>query len=162
MQEMQEKQVWSQGQEDILEMATHSSSLAWKIPWMEEPGRLQSTGLQRVRHDWAPTHTHKKENMQILGRLTELVSLQLASSEQWRAYIIWALGLWAGCCHPSHLSTIPTTRRVRSSGTMIIWGTSSPPGLHSLLKALLRERIRSTYHVCLGINEPSQLDYKFS
>ena len=37
-----------------------------------------------------------------------------------------------------------------------------PPGLHSLLKALLRERIRSTYHVCLGINEPSQLDYKFS
>ena len=35
------------------EMATHSSTLAWKIPWMEEPGRLQSTGLQRVRHDWA-------------------------------------------------------------------------------------------------------------
>ena len=33
------------------EMATHSSILAWKIPWMEEPGRLQSTGLQRVRHD---------------------------------------------------------------------------------------------------------------
>ena len=107
-----------------LEMATHSSSLAWKIPWTEEPGRLQSTGLQRVRHDWAPTHIHKKENMQILGRLTELVSLQLASSEQWRAYIIWALGLWAGCCHPSHLSTIPTTRRVHSSGTVIIWGTS--------------------------------------
>ena len=33
-------------------MATHSSPLAWKIPWMEEPGRLQSMGLQRVRHDW--------------------------------------------------------------------------------------------------------------
>ena len=33
------------------EMATHSSILAWKIPWMEEPGRLQSMGLQRVRHD---------------------------------------------------------------------------------------------------------------
>ena len=33
-------------------MATHSSTLAWKIPWMEEPGRLQSMGLQRVRHDW--------------------------------------------------------------------------------------------------------------
>ena len=32
-------------------MATHSSTLAWKIPWMEEPGRLQSMGLQRVRHD---------------------------------------------------------------------------------------------------------------
>ena len=34
-------------------MATHSSTLAWKIPWMEEPGRLQSMGLQRVGHDWA-------------------------------------------------------------------------------------------------------------
>ena len=34
-------------------MAPHSSPLAWKIPWMEEPGRLQSMGLQRVGHDWA-------------------------------------------------------------------------------------------------------------
>ena len=33
------------------EMAAHSSTLAWKIPWMEEPGRLQSMGSQRVRHD---------------------------------------------------------------------------------------------------------------
>jgi len=33
------------------EMATHSSTLAWKIPWMEEPGRLQSMGSRRVRHD---------------------------------------------------------------------------------------------------------------
>ena len=33
-------------------MATHSSTLAWKIPWMEEPGRLQSMGLLRVGHDW--------------------------------------------------------------------------------------------------------------
>ena len=34
-------------------MATHSSTLAWKIPWMEEPGRLQSMGSRRIRHDWA-------------------------------------------------------------------------------------------------------------
>ena len=38
-------------------MATHSSILAWAIPWTEEPGRLQSTGLQRVRHDFATEHT---------------------------------------------------------------------------------------------------------
>ena len=38
-------------------MATHSSTLAWKIPWVEGPGGLQSIGLQRVRHDWA-TNTH--------------------------------------------------------------------------------------------------------
>ena len=52
---MWETQVRSLGREDPLEkeMATHSSTLAWKIPWMEEPGRLRSMGLQRVGHDWA-------------------------------------------------------------------------------------------------------------
>ena len=52
---MWETWVWSLDGEDPLEkeMATHSSTLAWKIPWMEEPGRLQSMGLQRVRCDWA-------------------------------------------------------------------------------------------------------------
>ena len=46
--------VWSLGQKDTLEKqeATHSSILAWRIPWTEEYGRLQSMGLQRVRHDW--------------------------------------------------------------------------------------------------------------
>ena len=50
---MQETQVQSLGWEDPLEkeMAIHSSTLAWKIPWTEEPGRLQSMGLQRVGHD---------------------------------------------------------------------------------------------------------------
>ena len=53
---VQEIRVWSLGQEDPLEkeMATHSSVLAWKIPWIEKPGGLQSMGSQRVRHDWAP------------------------------------------------------------------------------------------------------------
>ena len=37
-------------------MATLSNTLAWKIPWTKEPGRLQSTGLQRVKHNWARTH----------------------------------------------------------------------------------------------------------
>ena len=50
---MWETWVQSLGWEDLLEkeMATHSSILAWKIPWMEEPGRLQSMGSQRVGHD---------------------------------------------------------------------------------------------------------------
>ena len=49
---MQETQVQSLGWEDPLEkeMAPHSSILAWKIPWTEEPGGLQSMGSQRVRH----------------------------------------------------------------------------------------------------------------
>ena len=50
---MQEASVRSLGQEDPLEkeMATHCSILAWRIPWTEELGRLQSRGLQRVGHD---------------------------------------------------------------------------------------------------------------
>ena len=50
---MQETQVRSLGQEDPLEkeMTTHSSTFAWKIPWTEEPDRLQSMGSQRVGHD---------------------------------------------------------------------------------------------------------------
>ena len=53
MQEIQEMQVQSLGREDPLakEMATHSRILAWKIPWTEEPGSLQSMGMQRVGHD---------------------------------------------------------------------------------------------------------------
>ena len=53
VQETQEMQIQSLGQEDPLEeeMATHSSILAWKVPWTEEPGGLQFIGSQRVRHD---------------------------------------------------------------------------------------------------------------
>ena len=48
--------------EDPLEkgMATHSSTLAWRIPWTEEPGGLQSMGLPIVGHDWVTKHTHKQ------------------------------------------------------------------------------------------------------
>jgi len=50
VQELQEMRVWSLGWEDPLEedMATHSSILAWRIPWTEEPGRQQSIGLQET------------------------------------------------------------------------------------------------------------------
>ena len=53
-------QVWPLGWEDPLEkeMAPHSSALAWKIPWIEEPGGLQSMGSQRIRHDWVTEHVH--------------------------------------------------------------------------------------------------------
>ena len=53
MQETQETRVQSLGWEGALEeeMATQSNILAWRIPWTEEPGRLQSIGLQRVAHD---------------------------------------------------------------------------------------------------------------
>ena len=52
---MQKTRVWSLGQEDPLEkgMATHSSILAWRIPWTEEPGGVQSMSMPRVGHNWA-------------------------------------------------------------------------------------------------------------
>jgi len=58
MRETQETQVQSLGREDTLEkeMATHSSILAWEIPWTV--GRLQSKALQTVRDDWVHMHTH--------------------------------------------------------------------------------------------------------
>ena len=61
MQKTLEMQVWSLGQKDPLEeeMATHSSNLAWEIPWIEDPGGLQSMELQRVGHDWATERQHR-------------------------------------------------------------------------------------------------------
>ena len=59
------KEIWVQtlSQEDPLEeeMATHSSILAWRMPWTEEPGGLQSMGSQRVGYDWATKHTHAQQ-----------------------------------------------------------------------------------------------------
>ena len=63
VQKMQEIQVRSLGHEEPLEegIATYSSILAWRIPWREEPGGLQSMGLQRVGHDWTRMHAGPSE-----------------------------------------------------------------------------------------------------
>ena len=77
---MRETRVRSLGWEDLeKEMATHSSTLAWRTLWMEEPGRLQSMGLQRVGHDWA-TSLHKR-----LARGTLSVPLLMSMSEAFSA-----------------------------------------------------------------------------
>ena len=62
---MWETQVWSLGHKDSLEkeMATHSSILAWKIPWTEEFGRLPSMGSQRVRHGWATNTNYTQKTV---------------------------------------------------------------------------------------------------
>ena len=76
------KQTWvrSRGQEDPMEkeMATHSSTLAWKIPWTEERSRLQSMGSQRVGHDWVtslhltiPSGSNSKESACYAGDLVQ-------------------------------------------------------------------------------------------
>ena len=64
MRDMQEMQVQLLSQEDPLEegMATHSRILAGRIPWTEEPGRLQSTGSQSIRHDLVTEHVWCSKN----------------------------------------------------------------------------------------------------
>ena len=101
---MWETWVQSLGQEDLLEkeMATHSSILAWKIPWTEEPGGLQSMGSQRVGHDWEtslslsftflycclenPMNNMKKQKDRTLkDELPRLVGAQYATGDHWRS-----------------------------------------------------------------------------
>ena len=71
---MRETWVWSLGQEYPMEkdMATHSSTLAWKIPWTEEPCRLQSMGLQRVGHNWATSLHFCDFNIQTIFKIRAL------------------------------------------------------------------------------------------
>ena len=58
-------------------MATHSRTLAWKIPWMEEPGRLQCMGLQRVRHNWATSLSLiSVQGSSLAGDLNSLIILR--------------------------------------------------------------------------------------
>ena len=79
----------SLGWEDLLErrMATHSSNLAWRIPWTEKPGRLQSMGSQRVGHDWATSLSlsftqvrvpwiARRSNQSILKEISPMCSLE--------------------------------------------------------------------------------------
>ena len=77
MQETQETWVPSLSREDPLkeEMATHSSILAWKILWIEEPGGLQSMGLQRVGYDLATEHTRNSSSNQACASLTLNINL---------------------------------------------------------------------------------------
>ena len=65
---MPETRIRSLAREDPLEkeMAIHSSTIAWKIPWAEEPSRLQSMGSKRVRHDWMTSLTYSSFNLPFL------------------------------------------------------------------------------------------------
>ena len=76
----QETRVPSLGWEDALEeeMATHSSVLAWESPWTEEPGRLQSMGLQRGRHNLVP----KQHQYRIAMKITEVKPSQCIGEQR--------------------------------------------------------------------------------
>ena len=117
---VQETWVQSLGQEDALEkaMATHSSTLVWKIPWMEEPGRLQSMESQRVTHDewphfllwavWKLGHYTQPEEWPFFGntwyrRMPSTISGSWKSSQTWWFYVDVVLnGSPLGGCSTPH------------------------------------------------------------
>ena len=102
---MQETQVRSLGQEDPLEkeIATHSSVLAWEIPWIEEPGRLQSMGWQRIGQDWETKQQQIDRYVCMLSsyqRLLEMEFLHQCAQTLWKAP---ATGTQIACRLPAAL-----------------------------------------------------------
>ena len=76
---MQETRVWSLGWEDPL--ATHSSTLAWKIPFTEKPGRLQPMGSQRIRHYWATSCHFKVPRASQVALMVKILPVQSKGQE---------------------------------------------------------------------------------
>ena len=103
---MQEIRVQSLGQEDLLEkeMATHSSILAWKIPWTEEPGRLQSMGSQKVGDDWVTS---------LSLSLTQWTWVWACSRRWWRTGSLV-------CCSPWGLKESDTTEWLKNNNNINI------------------------------------------
>ena len=100
---LRETRVWSLGWEEPLqkEMATHSSILAWRIPWMEKPGRLQSMGSQRVWHDWATSLSLFSLQLSFVFTLwpsffLSLPPLNLFTSLSWRIQMNHQGAVWKG------------------------------------------------------------------
>ena len=114
---MRQTQIRSLGQKDPLEkeMATHSSTLAWKMPWTEEPGRLQSMGSQRIGHDWPTSLSfsdYSPPGSTVHGisqaRILEWVAIPFSNSIQsihYKSTILWCVCV---CVLVAHLC--PTLR----------------------------------------------------
>ena len=100
---MRESQVRSLGWEDPLEkeMATHSSILAWKMPWTEEPGRLQTIGLQRTRHDRATSLS-----LSILNRWYTTYVSHIVVVVQFLSRVLLFVTPWTAACQASLSFTI--------------------------------------------------------
>ena len=109
------QEIWVQflGREDPLEegMATHSSILAWRIPWTEEPGRLQSMGLQRVGWDWVTKHTLM---------LHICLPWRLMTKDRSSTVSLW---VWAQSCREgARFGSLPTWSVPRKSLTFSLLG----------------------------------------
>ena len=92
---IQETWVWSLGQEGRWQlekgMATHSSILAWRIPWTEEPGGLQSMGSHWAGHDWETQHPHNERSKSEMLHVGETESISGLGRWGWKKKMNWAL-----------------------------------------------------------------------
>ena len=122
--------VWSQGRADPLEkkMVTHSSFLAWRIPWTEKPGGLQSMGLQRIRHDWVTKHAH----------IFRLLPTDHLSPAFW---LCFCSILWTGPSNTTFLSIMLPLTRPR--GAVRAWPNTRESGGVTLALALFGQYLFS-------------------
>ena len=137
---MQDTQVQSLAQEDPLEkeMATHSSIPAWKIPWTEEPGGLQSMGSWRVGHDWMTKHMlngmfQASAVFSMLFTLTGMVSssFYLFFQTQVRNDLLQEVSPNLKAFLSTHTASSPFASHKTGDAEMICLGTSLPTGLPS-------------------------------
>ena len=152
-------------------MATHSSTLAWKIPWMEEHGRLQSMGSQRAGHDWATslfffTHTVKsQECFPVLGSSKVIVEVKASRRNHGSACCLVAtvvpvsysfnlVWLW----HHPGVTAIPTyPKEIKTEN---VWEVSWSPVVIKLWSSNAEPRLafvlsRCLHHVANGALSPS-------
>ena len=116
---MQETRVWSLDQEDPLEkeIATCSSILAWEIPWAEEPGRLQSMGSQRVRHNFVTKQQHT--NLGVGGHIQLLRGKEGGSMGETSQTTSLRPDIWF-LCSITLLTLLLPTRKIRLVGWKLI------------------------------------------
>ena len=148
---MQETWIWSMAWGDPLEKgtATHSSILAWRIPWTVEPGRLQSMVWQRVGHDWVTfTFTHLFLRCSLpLTRCTYPLTFTKGNF-----FIIICLATYA---HAKSLQSCPTLCNPMdcsppgSSIHGILWGKNTGVGCHALLQGIFLTQGSNLCLLCL-------------
>ena len=113
---MRETRVWALGWEDPLEkeMAIHSSTIAWKTPWTEEPGRLQSMGSQRVGHDWVTSLSLLKWGLR--QRIWEVMSALWMASSLTFTELVWNRSLYE-----MGRGKIPENNPVQVESEPVLW-----------------------------------------
>ena len=119
------------------EMTTHSSTLAWKILWMEERGRLQSMGLQRVGHDWTTS-------------LSTSWNSPSTSSSNWNLVISWEQSIPGRLSYTSY-SCIQSHVAVGGSSSLFLTGMPIPLDPHSLTNPPIVRLAFWLYHRAPGL-----------